>query len=103
MGKIEEIKKEIDNIDNMIKHLRQSTDGLWNYINDHINTTISMMMEIVEWAQQIVNSGIEFPINTVVQQIQNMNESYTAKDEVLLADTLEYEIKNTFYVYMENN
>ena len=51
MGKIEEIKKEIDNIDNMIKHLRQSTDGLWNYINDHISTTISMMMEIVEWAQ----------------------------------------------------
>ena len=41
-------------------------------------------------------------MDTVIQQIQNLNDAYTAKDEVLLADTLEYEIKNTVYVYMEN-
>ena len=57
--------------------------------------------EMVNWAQQQIKEGREFPIDILLQQLQNLDEAYTQKDEVLLADTLEYEISNALQIYLE--
>ena len=40
-------------------------------------------------------------MDILLQQLQNLDEAYTQKDEVLLADTLEYEVSNALQVYLE--
>ena len=102
MDQRNDITNELQGLNDMIRYLRQNTDAVWDYINHHIGEVIAIMMKIVQWGQEMVEAGEAFPIDTVLQQVQNLNEAYTAKDEVLLADTLEYEIRNTIYVYMEN-
>lgn len=101
MDKTMNIDLVIPIIEDMIMNLRQCTDTVWKEVNTHIGVVISMMTEIINWAQDLIGKGEEFPMDMVIQQIQNLNDAYTAKDEVLLADTLEYEIKNTVYLYME--
>ena len=96
-----EIQNTIQTTGQMVLRLRQASDNVWNYVNLHMEELIFTMMAVVEWAQQLIESGGDFPIDVVLQQIQNLNEAYTAKDEVLLADTLEYEIQNTLQVYLE--
>lgn len=102
MNKTSDVNSVISTIENMIINLRRCTDGVWDDVNSHIGMVISIMTEIMNWAQSLIENGEEFPMDTIIQQIQNLNDAYTAKDEILLADTLEYEIKNTVYVYMEN-
>ena len=102
MKKTIDIDLVIPIVEDIILKLRQCTDTVWEDVNTQIGVVISMMTEIVNWAQKLIGQGEEFPMDIVIQQIQNLNDAYTAKDEFLLADTLEYEIKNTVYVYMEN-
>lgn len=99
--KEKEIQSTIQLTGQMAFWLRQASDNAWSDINEQIEKVILAMTEIVEWAQKLIEAGADFPIDVVLQQIQNLNEAYTAKDEVLLADTLEYEITNTLYVYLE--
>lgn len=101
MGNTNEIKDTIQIVEEMTLRLRQASDDTWNYINTHIQKLISTMTKLVAWAQQRIEAGEEFPIDIVLQQLQNLDEAYTQKDEVLLADTLEYEIKTALYVYLE--
>lgn len=96
-----EIQSTIQTTEQMILQLRQASDNAWNYVNLHMEELILTMTTVVEWAQHLIEMGEEFPIDVVLQQIQNLNEAYAARDEVLLADALEYEISNTLYVYLE--
>ena len=101
MSKIWEIKNTLQIIEKMVLYLRQATDEAWDYVNAHAQELICKMAEMVDWAQQKKNTGGELPIDILLQQLQNLNEAYTQKDEILLADTLEYEISNALQVYME--
>ena len=101
MDNTNEIKDTIRIVEEMTLRLRQASDDTWNYINTHIQKLISTMTELVVWEQQRIAAGNEFPIDIVLQQLQNLDEAYTQKDEVVFADTLEYEIKNALYVYLE--
>lgn len=98
---VSEIQDEIQMVEQMILRLRRGTDDAWSYVNSNMEELICLMMEIVKWAQKLVENGQDFPIDVILQQVQNLNEAYTGKDEVLLADTLEYEITNALYVYLE--
>ncbi len=88
-------------IEEMTMRLRQASDDVWDYVNAHVQELVYKMAEIVDWAQQKINEGEEFPMDILLQQLQNLDEAYTQKDEVLLADTLEYEVSNALQVYME--
>lgn len=96
-----EIKDTIWIIEEMTLRLRQASDDVWDYVNAHVQELVYKMTEIVDWAQQKINEGEEFPMDILLQQLQNLDEAYTQKDEVLLADTLEYEVSNALQVYME--
>ncbi len=101
MSKKREIENTLQVIEKMVLSLRQATDGAWDYVNEHIQELVYRMTELVDWAQKKMNEGEEFPMDILLQQLQNLNEAYTQKDEVLLADTLEYEVSNALQVYLE--
>ena len=88
-------------IEEMALRLRQASDDAWDYVNAHVQELVYKMTEIVDWTQQKINKGEEFPMDILLQQLQNLGEAYTQKDEVLLADTLEYEVSNALQVYVE--
>jgi phage terminase small subunit len=96
-----EIKDTIWIIEEMTLRLRQASDDAWDYVNAHVQELVYKMTEIVDWTQQKINEGEEFPMDILLQQLQNLGEAYTQKDEVLLADTLEYEVSNALQVYVE--
>lgn len=96
-----EIKDTIWIIEEMTLRLRQASDDAWDYVNAHVQELVYKMTEIVDWTQQKINKGEEFPMDILLQQLQNLGEAYTQKDEVLLADTLEYEVSNALQVYVE--
>lgn len=96
-----EMKDTLWIIEEMTLRLRQTSDDAWDYVNAHVQELVYKMTEIVDWAQQKINEGEEFPMDILLQQLQNLDEAYTQKDEVLLADTLEYEVSNALQVYLE--
>ena len=96
-----EIEDTIWIIEEMTLRLRQASDDAWDYVNAHVQELVYKMTEIVDWTQQKINKGEEFPMDILLQQLQNLGEAYTQKDEVLLADTLEYEVSNALQVYVE--
>lgn len=101
MGNTSEMKEAVRIVEGMTLRLRQASDDAWDYVNAHVQELVYRMTEIVDWAQQKINEGEEFPMDILLQQLQNLNEAYTQKDEVLLADTLEYEVSNVLQVYLE--
>lgn len=98
---VDEMKDTVWIIEEMTLRLRQTSDDAWDYVNVHVQELVYKMTEIVDWAQQKINEGEEFPMDILLQQLQNLDEAYTQKDEVLLADTLEYEVSNALQVYLE--
>ena len=110
MSKTSEIANTLQIVEKMFMQLRQVTDDAWDYVNKHIQELVCRMTEMVNWTQQQIKEGREFPIDILLhvhshrfqlQQLQNLDEAYTQKDEVLLADTLEYEISNALQIYLE--
>ena len=101
MSKTSEMKDTVQIVVEMTLRLRQASDDAWDYVNVHVQELVYRMTEIVDWAQQKINEGEEFPMDILLQQLQNLSEAYTQKDEVLLADTLEYEVSNALQVYVE--
>lgn len=101
MGRTSEITNTFQSVNEMVMRLRQTADDAWDYVNVHIQELICKMTEMVNWVQQQINAGEEIPIDILLQQLQNLYEAYEQKDEVLLADTLEYEISNALQIYYE--
>ena len=101
MSKASEMKDTVRIVEEMVLRLRQASDDAWDYVNAHVQELVYKMTEIVDWAQQKINEGEEFPMDILLQQLQNLDEAYTQKDEVLLADTLQYEVSNALQVYLE--
>lgn len=101
MSKASEMRDTVRIVEEMVLRLRQASDDAWDYVNAHVQELVYKMTEIVDWAQQKINEGEEFPMDILLQQLQNLDEAYTQKDEVLLADTLEYEVSNALQVYLE--
>ena len=101
MSKASEMKDTVRIVEEMVLRLRQASDDAGDYVYAHVQELVYKMTEIVDWAQQKINEGEEFPMDILLQQLQNLDEAYTQKDEVLLADTLEYEVSNALQVYLE--
>ena len=100
-SEIQILKEEIDKIEQIVEALRQVKEYVWNSVNTEINIITEIFMRLIEKAQIIIDEGGEFPVDIVLQQIKNFNEALNMKDEILMADTLQYEIVNTMYVYLE--
>ena len=59
------------------------------------------MTEFIELIPKLQTAGIDIPQDVILKQISNMAEGYEYRDNVLLADTLDYEILDTLQLYVE--
>lgn len=97
----DKIEKIIVEIEKIVIYARQNRENTWVELNQQITNLIQIMTEFLQFAEKKSALGEEFPVNIIICQIQNLNEAYRRKDAVLLADTLQYEIINALYVFME--
>lgn len=95
------IERVILEIEKLIINIRQNKEEFWIEVNQQMPDLIQIMTEFLHFAEEKRALGEEFPVDIIICQIQNLNEAYRRKDAILLADTLQYEIINALYVFME--
>ena len=86
------MEKLLNEIEKTIFELRQGQDDGLNLYKKNMPAVLDAISELMDIAE---NTEFEIPVNVLVQQLKNLEESYTKSDTVILADTLEYEIKNS--------
>ena len=82
------MEKLLNAIEKTIVELRQGQDDGLNLYKKNMPAVLDAISELIDIAE---NTEFEIP----VQQLKNLEDSYTKSDTVILADTLEYEIKNS--------
>lgn len=98
---IQELKKLKIKIEGIMVELRQNRDRIMNQVNEVI-PEISLFLNYVlnECVEQKDNDK-NLPIDILIQQVKNWNESYTYKDIVMMADTIQYELMETIEFYIQ--
>lgn len=94
---IQKMKTLLEEGEKVELELRQSQDGVWEHLAKILPDIIGVYQQFVE----LVNNGVEIPIDVLIQQLENFETAYGQKDMVVLADTLEYEIKEGICFYIE--
>ena len=61
----------------------------------------SVFAEFIRYIPKLKELGVDIPADVLIQQLKNLLEAYEYKDSMLLADTLQYEIKDTLTLYLE--
>ena len=70
-------------------------------LNGMMNELTNILGEIIDGKEIFSKLEVEFPEEIVIQQINNLADAIENKDTILLADTLNYEIKNTLLFYID--
>ena len=96
---IEEILNKIDDI--YILLCQGDKKEGFEKLNGMINELTNILGEILNSKEIFSKLEVEFPEEVVIQQINNLADAIEHKDTILLADTLNYEIKNTLLFYID--
>lgn len=84
----------------IIMELRQNKEGCLEHAAESLPDMINIFQELFALADR-KSEGIVIPIDVLKQQLENFERSYHQRDIVQLADTLEYEILESIYFYIE--
>ena len=91
-----------DKIENIIINLRQGKDReAYKDINEQMPVINELFVDIIRNINIFKENGIDVSENIIMMQLENMVDGLENKDDVKLADTLEYEISQTINVYKE--
>lgn len=92
----------LDKIENIIINLRQGKDReAYKDINEQMPVVNELFVDIIRNINIFKENGIDVSENIIMMQLENMVDGLENKDDVKLADTLEYEISQTINVYKE--
>lgn len=92
----------LDKIENIIINLRQGKDReAYKDINEQMPVVNELFVDIIKNINIFKENGIDVSENIIMMQLENMIDGLENKDDVKLADTLEYEISQTINVYKE--
>ena len=91
-GKIQEIYQDICRTDYNIAE---------NKLKQEINNIAKTFTEFLEMSGVLCQYGIEVPQEIILAQLQNLLEAFERKDQILLSDTLQFEIADTLQYYKE--
>ena len=75
----------------------QGSDEAWQ----NFTKLMTRITSVYQWMVQIANSGVELPIDVLLQQLENVESAYVKKDMFIMADTLEYEVREGVCFYIE--
>ena len=90
----------LEELKNTILALRQTQDDAMKMYEEMMPQIIKVMSELIELLNGETLTD-ENPINILLQQLKNLENSYKQQDIVVLADTLEYEIADSMGFYMD--
>ena len=96
---VDNIIKEIPEVTVLLKQNKE-TEG-YQAFNRLVPDINNAMTEFIELIPKLQTAGIDIPQDVILKQISNMAEGYEYRDNVLLADTLDYEILDTLQLYVE--
>lgn len=92
----------LDKIENIIINLRQGKDReAYKDINEQMPVVNELFVDIIRNINIFKENGIDVSENIIMMQLENMIDGLENKDDVKLADTLEYEISQTINVYKD--
>ena len=96
---VDNIIKQIPEVTVLLKQNKE-TEG-YQAFNRLVPDINNAMTEFIELIPKLQTAGIDIPQDVILMQISNMAEGYEYRDNVLLADTLDYEILDTLQLYVE--
>ena len=97
---IQKAESLLEKLQKVILELRQNQEHA-------VAHTAEMLPELVQIFQTLFGMAetetkeVEIPTGILLQQLENFEQFYQQGDTVQLADTLEYEIKETVSFYLE--
>ena len=89
---IEELKELRTKIENILVGLRQNRDRIMNQVNEVIPEISLFLNDVLNECVEQKDNNKNLPIDILIQQVKNWNESYIYKDIVMMADTIQYEL-----------
>lgn len=102
MKKIEEISEVFDTIDKINEEIYEGNYGhAFIMIGESLKYISDIMQDFIQYIPIFKECGIDIPLEVVVGQLNNLMDAYEHKDTMMLWDTLNYEIKDTFEYYIE--
>ena len=81
--------------------LRQNRDKIMNQVNEVIPEISLFLNDVLNECVEQKDNDKNLPIDILIQQVKNWNESYTYKDIVMMADTIQYELMETIEFYIQ--
>lgn len=97
-----------EKIDNVLREIDIAVECIWKIsinVFDEINPVIlevnDLIADILNRVDEFKAYEIDVPIDVVINQLHNMEEGLKYRDKILVADTLEYEIKPTILYYKD--
>ena len=84
---IEELKELRTKIENILVGLRQNRDRIMNQVNEVIPEISLFLNDVLNECVEQKDNNKNLPIDILIQQVKNWNESYIYKDIVMMADT----------------
>lgn len=102
---IEELKELRTKIENILVGLRQNRDRIMNQVNEVIPEISLFLNDVLNECVEQRDNNKNLPIDILIQQVKNWNESYIYKDIVMMADTIQYELMEAieFYIQIKEN
>ncbi len=102
MNKREEIVKILDNIDKINSDIYKANYGQsFNKVKEILKDIGIIMQDLINFIPTLKECGIDIPAELLMQQLNNLIDAYKNNDSMMLWDTLNYEIKDTFQYYIE--
>lgn len=98
---IQELKKLKIKIEGIMVELRQNRDRIMNQVNEVIPEISLFLNDVLNECVEQKDNDKNLPIDILIQQVKNWNESYTYKDIVMMADTIQYELMETIEFYIQ--
>ena len=103
------MKDKIEQVEKAICEVNQIYDLIWqgegemaiNQFSRQVTMIGKILQELISNIPALDEAGVQLPVDIIMQQMNNLTDALQYKDEVMLADTLRYEIGETLNVYLE--
>ncbi len=93
-------KLVLEKINDIVIKLRQGKDkDAYKDINEQMSVINEIFVNVIKDITLFKENGIDVSENIIMMQLENMMDGLKYKDDVKLADTLEYEISETIKMY----
>lgn len=93
-------KLVLEKINDIVIKLRQGKyKDAYKDINEQMSVINEIFVNVIKDITLFKENGIDVSENIIMMQLENMMDGLKYKDDVKLADTLEYEISETIKMY----